>query len=204
MNSLGSIQSINNKIITTVVSTVVTVLNNGFQTPMVATNTFTNPYDFNSGNASTPFSYNNWLFTCNYVSGSTVGIYQEDGTTPSGLSQLSTTYPQCLQLAFSICNASLTISQSVYFPTSGTYQLSYYLAPFVGYYGSSLTISSAIGSQSSSAFTLNPTSGWVNYTNNFTISSSGYQTLAFVFHCSDSSNTYALFFTGITITYLHA
>jgi len=202
MNSLGSIQSINNKIIATVVSTIVTVLNNAFQNPTVGYNNYINPYSFTS---SGTYPYNSWTYVCNFVSGLKVNIYVEDGSAPSGLPELSSTYPQFLQLGFQDVNATLTLSQSIYFPTSGTYQLSYYLAPWAGYYQTYLTIQASVGSQSTSTFSLNPsTTMWYNYTFDFTVSSAGNQTLSFLFSCPNSSNNVNIYITDITITYLHA
>ncbi len=131
-------------------------------------------------------------------------MYWEDGQTPRGPSELSTTYPQNIQFGFDQCVAALTMSQSVNFPAAGTYQLSYYLAPDVGRYSTDFTCTPSVGSSVGSAVSVDPNvEAWTNETFNFTVAASGNQTLAFLFQTTVPYPN-NIHIAAVTITYVSA
>jgi len=199
MNSLSSLQGINNKILSVSIP-IITVPDGDFGLPVVASGARQTIVSFNN---SSSFTYESWTINCNFTSGSIFNIVIDHNPFP-GLTEVSSLYPQCMQLNPNTCVATLTLSQPINFSQVGTYQLSFYLAPNTGYYQTYFTINASVGTTSMGAVSLNPSAGWVNYTMNFVISSAGNETLTITFNSPNSSNNMAVFLAGITITYLHS
>jgi hypothetical protein len=198
MNSLSSIQGINNKVINNIISIVVP--DGDFGLPVVASGARQSIVSFNNSGS---FSYESWTLNCTFTSGSQFNVVIDHNPFPT-ITEVSTAYPQCMQVNPNTCVATLTLSQPISFPQAGTYQLSFYLAPNTGYYQTYFTINASVGSTSMGAVSLNPSAGWVNYTMNFVVSSTMSETLTITFNSPNSSNNMALYLAAVTITYLHA
>jgi hypothetical protein len=200
MNSLSSLQGINNKILSVSIPTI-TVPYGDFGLPVVSANSVVG---LNAFTSTSSITYQTWTISCVFTSGGQFNAFLDHSTFPSGLNELNSTYPQCIQIAPDHCAGVITLSQPIYFSNSGTYQLSFYTAPYANAYQTYYTLNASISGSSTGAFSLNSTQGWVNYTLNFNVSSVGNQTLSFVFNCPNNSNSVGIYLTAVTITYLHS
>jgi hypothetical protein len=201
MNSLSSIQGINNKGFTVFVPPIITVANSAFTSPSVSYNGTT----FVASRTGTPYTSNNsalpgWNLSITYSNSS----QYVDVFTRSNSSQLSTTYPDYLGVDYVGTIGTITISQSITIPNTGTYQLSFYALPSSNY-TTALTISASFGSQNMSATSLNPSAtSWVQLTLNNSITSTGSYTISITMYNGNSANVPSLYITNVQVTYLHA
>jgi hypothetical protein len=179
----------------------VTVPNGDFSTPTVPANSVLGLNGFTSTSSIT---YQTWSIACTFTSGGQFNAFLDHITFPSGLSELSTSYPQCIQFAPDHCAGAITLSQPITFTQAGTYQLSFYAAPYANAYQTYYTMNASVGSTSMGAFSLSPTAGWVNYTMNFVVGAAGSETLAFVFNFPSNANSVGVFLAAVTITYVSA
>ena len=207
MNSINSIQSVNNKIVLNIfVPPTITINNSDWSTPVVASGqavrietilsstTFTNLYDWNYDAVITALLYSN----------SGINLIMTNDY-PAFVTELNTTHPQSMALAFYYAQGSVNVTQSISFTTIGTYKLTFYAAAFNGSYTPSVhTLSASIGGSSLAPFSLTTNSTYTQYTLDFTITSTGNYTLSFLSACSDQSQNTALNITAVSIIYLLA
>ena len=207
MNSINSIQSVNNKIVLNIfVPPTITINNSDWSTPVVASGqsvrietilsstTFTNLYDWNYDAVITALLYSN----------SSINLIMSNDY-PAFVTELNTTHPQSMALAFYYAQGSLNVTQSISFTTIGTYKLTFYAAAFNGSYTPSVhTLSASIGGSSLAPFSLTTNSTYTQYTLDFTITSTGNYTLSFLTANTDQSQNTALNLTAVSIIYLHA
>ena len=155
MNSINSIQSVYNKILSTIfVPPTITINNSDWSSPVIANDqaitleqvtsstTFTNLYgwDYDLVIIAQTYSYSpiNLIMSNNY---------------PTFVSELNTTHPQSMALCLNTVQGSVTVSQSISFSTIGTYRLIFYAAAFQGYYTPSVhTLSASMGGSSLTPF----------------------------------------------------
>ena len=207
MNSINSIQSVNNKIVLNIfVPPTITINNSDWSTPVVASGqnvriesilsstTFTNLYDWNYDAVITALLYSN----------SGINLIMTNDY-PAFVTELNTTHPQSIALALNYVQGSINVSQSISFTTVGTYSLIFYAAPFTsGYYNPSThTLSASIAGTTLAPFSLT-NSSYTKYTLDFTITSTGNYTLSFLTVTTDNSKDTALNLTAVSIIYLHA
>ena len=219
MNSINSIQSVNNKIVSNSLPSgnnttssnqsgppTITINNSDWSTPAVASGqnvrietilsstTFTNLYDWNYDAVITALLYSN----------SGINLVMSNDY-PAFVTELNTTHPQSMALAFYYAQGSVNVTQSISFTTNGTYRLTFYAAAFNGSYTPSVhTLSASIGGSSLAPFSLTTNSTYTQYTLDFTITSTGNYTLSFLSANSDKSKNTALNLTAVSIIYLHA
>ena len=207
MNSINSIQSVNNKIVLNIfVPPTITINNSDWSTPVVASGqnvrietilsstTFTNLYDWNYDAVITALLYSN----------SGINLIMTNDY-PAFVTELNTTHPQSMALCFYYTQGSVNVTQSISFTTNGTYRLTFYAAAFNGSYTPSThTLSASIGGSSLTPFSLTTNSTYTQFTLDFTITSTGNYTLSFLSACSDQSKNTALNLTAVSIIYLHA
>ena len=207
MNSINSIQSVNNKIVLNIfVPPTITINNSDWSTPVVASGqavrietilsstTFTNLYDWNYDAVITALLYSN----------SGINLIMTNDY-PAFVTELNTTHPQSMALCFYYAQGSVNVTQSISFTTVGTYRLTFYAAAFNGSYTPSVhTLSASIGGSSLAPFSLTTNSTYTQYTLDFTITSTGNYTLSFLTTNTDQSVNTALNLTAVSIIYLHA
>lgn len=206
MNSLNSIQGINNKtFIIAFVPPVVTILNPNFSTPALSNNT-TQRYIYSGTNNVSLYSWN-FAFSGN-SNGNSADFWNNSPQQPS----YSTSIPQYIFLNNGSNIDSIVMSQTVYIPSAGTYQLSFYAVPF----NTSITVnlSASIAGYNLQCYTegqSNYPTNWATYSLNFSVSSAGNQTISINSYTTDTKGTrtngnsgVASCVTGITITYLHS
>ena len=207
MNSINSIQSVNNKIVLNIfVPPTITINNSDWSLPalssgqvitmeaVTSSSTYTNLYDWNYDFVVTSISTGNGNITL-VMSNNAPGVVTE----------LNTTHPQSIALALNYVQGSINVSQSISFTNVGTYSLIFYAAPFTsGYYNPSThTLSASIAGTTLAPFSLT-NSSYTKYTLDFTITSTGNYTLSFLTVNTDNSKDTAINLTAVSIIYLHA
>ena len=207
MNSINSIQSVNNKIVLNIfVPPTITINNSDWSTPVVASGQVVKIEGITSSSTLTK------LYGWNYDSVITAMLYSYSSINlavsnndPAVVTELNTTHPQSVALAFYYVQGSINMNQSISFTTIGTYNLTFYAAAFNGSYTpSAQTLSASIGGSTLAPFSLTTNSTYTQYTLDFTITSTGNYTLSFLTTNTDQSVNTALNLTAVSIIYLHA
>ena len=207
MNSINSIQSVNNKIVSTIfVPLIITINNSNWISPAVASGQVITLEQVTSSTSFT--NLYGWdydlVFIAQKYSYSPINLIMTNND-PSIVTEINTTHPQSMALCLNLVQGSVTVSQSISFSTVGTYRLIFYAAAFQGYYTSSVhTLSASIGGSTLAPFSLTTNSTYTQYTLDFTITSTGNYTLSFLTTNTDKSVNSALNLTAVSIIYLHA
>ena len=222
MNSLLSIQSVNNKILSNSIPSgnnttssnqfvppTITINNSDWISPAVASGQATTMETVITITSGTTFTnLYGWdydlVISAQQSSGTGINLIVSNNY-PAFVTELNTTHPQSLALAFYFVQGSINVSQSISFTTVGTYRLTFYAAAFNNSYTPSThTLSASIGGSTLAPFSLTTNSTYTQFTLDFTITSTGNYTLSFLSANSDKSKNTALNLTAVSIIYLHA
>ena len=229
MNSINSIQSVYNKILSNSIPSgnnttssnqfvppTITINNSDWSSPALSNGQAIVMESVTTITSSTTFTnLYSWdydlVISAQLSSGTGINLILTNNV-PGIVTELNTTHTQSLGLAFYLVQGSINVSQSISFTTVGTYSLVFYAAPFQGNYApynasynpSVQTLSASIGGSTLSPFSLTANSAYTQFTLDFTITSTGNYTLSFLSANSDKSVNTALNLTAVSIIYLHA
>ena len=213
MNSLNSIQSVNNKSLsnrTNIPSssnsqyanlTPLVIANSGFTDPTLASGTNVELIGNVTSSLTDTSSLPGWTITYTKTGGATIAVGLADTLF---VTDLSPTYPQSCYFNFQQTSGQCVLSQTTYIQTPGTYTESVWATPFIQQssivYNATNMFSVSLNGISSSPVSLSTTSQiWQQISVTTSITAEGIYPISINLSNTDTSQLTVIFFTDCSI-----